>query len=82
MLGQVLRVKGYCDLMIHKDHSEGVYGLIDLRLGRTHLKVLAPKSATQYQTWYLGRNLGSREQGAGSREQRAGGREQRAGSRE
>ena len=43
MLGQVLRVKGYYDVMIHKHHSEGVYDLIDLRVGRTHLKGLTPK---------------------------------------
>ena len=31
MLGQVLRVKGYYDVMIrHKHHSEDVYDLIDL----------------------------------------------------
>ena len=28
MLGQVLRVKGYYDVMIHKHHSEDVYDLI------------------------------------------------------
>ena len=62
MPGQVLRVKGYYDVMIHRNHSEGGYGLIDLRLGGAHLRVLAPKSATEYHTWYLRLNLGSREQ--------------------
>ena len=38
MLGQVMRVKRYYDIMIHKNHSECVYGLIDLRLGWAHLK--------------------------------------------
>ena len=35
MFGQVLRVKGYYDV-------ENVYDLIDLRVGRAHLKGLAP----------------------------------------
>ena len=43
MVGQVLRVKGYYDVMIHKNHSEDVYDLIDLRVGRAHLKGVAPK---------------------------------------
>ena len=43
MSGQVLRVKGYYDVMIHKHHSEDVYDLIDLIVGRAHLKDLAPK---------------------------------------
>ena len=43
MFGQVLRVKGYYEVMIHKHHSEDVYDLIDLRVGRAHLKDLAPK---------------------------------------
>ena len=43
MFGQVLRVKGYYDVMIHKHHSEDVYDLIDLRMGGAHLKGLAPK---------------------------------------
>ena len=43
MIGQVLRVKGYYDVMIHKHHSEVVYELIDLRVGMAHLKGLAPK---------------------------------------
>ena len=30
MFGQVLRVEGYYDVMIHKHHSEVVYDLIDL----------------------------------------------------
>ena len=30
MSGQVLRVKGYYDVMIHKHHCEDVYDLIDL----------------------------------------------------
>ena len=33
MSGQVLRVKGYYDVMIHKHHCEDVYDLIDLRVG-------------------------------------------------
>ena len=32
MSGQVLRVKGYYDVMIHKHHCEDVYDLIDLSL--------------------------------------------------
>ena len=32
MSGQVLRVKGYYDVMIHKNHCEDVYDLIDLSL--------------------------------------------------
>ena len=43
MFGQVLRVKGYYDEMIHKHHSEDVYDLIDFRVDRSHLKGLAPK---------------------------------------
>ena len=43
MFGQVLRVKGYYDVMIHKHHPEDVYDLIDLRLGRAHLEDLALK---------------------------------------
>ena len=43
---RVLGVKGYYDLMINKNHSEGGYVLINLRLGEAHLRVLAPKSAT------------------------------------
>ena len=43
MFGQVLRVKGYYDVMIHKHHSEDVYGLVDLRLGGAHLKGLKLK---------------------------------------
>ena len=39
-------VKEYYDVMIHKNHSEDGYGLINLRLGGAHLRVLAPKSAT------------------------------------
>ena len=46
MLGQVLRVKGYYDVMIQKNHAEDVYGLIDLRVGRAHLKGLPLKSDT------------------------------------
>ena len=46
VLGQVLRVKGYYDVMIYKHHSEDVYYLIDFRVGRAHIKGLAPKSAT------------------------------------
>ena len=46
MLGQVLRVEGYYDVMIHKHHSEDVYDLLDFRVGRAHLKGLAPKLAT------------------------------------
>ena len=38
MLGQVLRVKGYYDVMIHKHHSEDVYDLIDLSVGRGTFK--------------------------------------------
>ena len=30
MSGQVLRVKGYYDVMTHKHHCEDVYDLIDL----------------------------------------------------
>ena len=37
------RVKGYYNIMIHKNHSKDVYGLIDLRLGG---QGLAPKLAT------------------------------------
>ena len=53
--------------MIHKNYSEDGYGLINLRLGGAHLRVLATKSATTlipylYHTWYRGRNLGSRDQ--------------------
>ena len=33
MSGQVLRVKGYYDVMIHKHHCEDVFDLIDLRVG-------------------------------------------------
>ena len=43
---RILKVKGYYDVMIHKNHSEGGYGLIDLRVGGAQLKVLAPKSAS------------------------------------
>ena len=43
MLGQELRVKEYYDVMIHKHHSEDVYGLIDLRVGGAHLKGFAQK---------------------------------------
>ena len=43
---RILGVKEYYDVMIHKNHSEWVYGLIDLRLGGSQLNVLAPKSAT------------------------------------
>ena len=43
MFGQVLRVKGYYDVMIHKHHCEDVYDLIDLRVGRADLKDLASK---------------------------------------
>ena len=46
MPGQMLRVKGYYDVMIHKNDSEDGYGLINLRLGGAYLRVLAPKSAT------------------------------------
>ena len=31
MLGQVLRVKGYYDVMKQKNHAEDVYGLIDFK---------------------------------------------------
>ena len=34
MSGQVLRVKGYYDVMTHIHHCEDVYDLIDLRVGR------------------------------------------------
>ena len=34
MSGQVLRMKGYYDVMIHKHHCEDVYYLIDLRVGK------------------------------------------------
>ena len=37
------RVKGYYDIMINKHHCEDVYDLIDLGVGRSHLKGLAPK---------------------------------------
>ena len=43
MSGQVLRVKGYYEVMIHKHHCEDVYDLIDLRVGRADLKDLASK---------------------------------------
>ena len=33
----------YYDIMIHKHHCEDVYDLIDLGVGRSHLKGLAPK---------------------------------------
>ena len=46
MVGQMLKVKGYYDVMIHKNHAEDGFALINLRLGGVHLKVLAPKLAT------------------------------------
>ena len=46
MSGQVLRVKWYYDVIIHKYHCEDVYDLIDLRVGRADLKDLASKWAT------------------------------------
>ena len=60
MLGQVLRVKGYYDVMIHKHYSEDDYDLIDFRVGRSYLKGLASKWAT----WYPYLIPRTREQGS------------------
>ena len=59
MSGQVMRVKGDYDVMIHKHHCEDVYELLDLGVGRSHLKGLAPKYP------YLISKTRSREQGVG-----------------
>ena len=61
MPGQMLRVKGYYDVMIHKNDSEDGYGLINLRLGGGTFKGFSTKIS--YLIPYLVPRTKSREQG-------------------